>query len=372
MLSIVTGIQVIKIFDQEAFERTRFGQACDRVVERVRATHRMNGLVSPVLDIMLALLFISVVVAAYTLDRPVTVVTAFLVLLTRAQPLASLVSKARIEAASRGGSVREVEWLLSQQPNANMAVHGAAQSGSVRSVSLDRPIRFESVSFGYPAGEMAVSNIDLTIEPGEATALIGESGAGKSTIVCLLSRLIEPTGGKIWLGQEAAAGIAPEAWRARMAVAGQDVELLLGTVAENIAYGFPGASREDIFTAAAAAGADEFIDRLPLGYDTPVGDRGSGLSGGQRQRIGLARALLRRPDLLILDEATNAVDALSEREILRLLAEHKYFRTALVISHRRSTLAGCKAGIVIERGSVTDTGPLADLKYYRAMGEHRV
>jgi len=154
-------------------------------------------------------------------------------------------------------------------------------------------------------------------------------------------------------------------------VAGQDVMLIDGSVADNIAYGRPGASRGEIEDAATVAGAAGFIAALPGGYDASVGYEGLNLSGGQRQRIGLARALLRKPDLLILDEATNAVDALSETEIMRLLAEHRHFRTALVISHRHSTLSACANGVVVEHGRVVEAGPLATLAYYRNMTGER-
>jgi subfamily B ATP-binding cassette protein MsbA len=161
--------------------------------------------------------------------------------------------------------------------------------------------------------------------------------------------------------------IGAEAWRERIAIAGQDIELVEGTVAENIAYGRPEAAQADIEEAARTAGADVFVAGLPEGYATRVGQGGMRLSGGQRQRIGIARALLREPDLLILDEATNAVDAISEQELMKLLSEHRHFRTALVISHRRSTVSVCQDGIVIDHGEIREAGPLRQLEYYRSM-----
>jgi subfamily B ATP-binding cassette protein MsbA len=205
-----------------------------------------------------------------------------------------------------------------------------------------------------------------------ATALMGESGSGKTTLVNLLCRLLEPQSGDIRLGDDDIRQFDPEAWRRRVAVAGQDSELVVGTVFDNIAYGRPDASMADVAEAAAAAGAEEFIAALPQGYDTRVGPSGFSLSGGQRQRIGLARALMARPDLLILDEATNAVDAAAEAEIMKLIGQGRFFRTALIISHRKLTLSHCEFGIVLRDGRVTDAGALHDLPYYREMaGEPR-
>jgi len=155
--------------------------------------------------------------------------------------------------------------------------------------------------------------------------------------------------------------------RRKIAIAGQDAELVAGTVAENIAYGRPDASVADIEAVARAAGADSFIAALPQGYDTPVGPDGLGLSGGQRQRIGVARALLLNPDLLIFDEATSAVDALSDREIVKLATEHRHFRTLLIVSHRKTTVAACELGIVLSDGRVAEAGRLADLAYFQRM-----
>src|SRR5262249_35086378 len=161
---------------------------------------------------------------------------------------------------------------------------------------------------------------------------------------------IEPLSGDVRFGDQPIAQVGAARWRSRIAVAGQDSDLVSGTVAENIAYGRPEATVAEIEAVARAAGADGFVKLLPQGYDTPVGPRGLSLSGGQRQRIGVARALLLNPDLLILDEATNAVDALSDREIVKLATEHRYFRTLLIISHRKTTVAASERGIVLDDG----------------------
>jgi subfamily B ATP-binding cassette protein MsbA len=207
----------------------------------------------------------------------------------------------------------------------------------------------------------------VTIRPGVATALVGASGAGKSSFVDLIARLAEPQSGTIYHGDEPIGSFEAESWRSHVAIAGQNVELVDATIAENIAYGVPGASRSEIEEAARAAGASSFIESLRDGYATQLGFAGLKLSGGERQRISLARALLRRPDLLILDEATSAVDALAEQEIMELLASKRWFHGALVISHRRSTLALCEDGIVLDSGRLVEAGRLRSLDYYRRM-----
>jgi subfamily B ATP-binding cassette protein MsbA len=150
-------------------------------------------------------------------------------------------------------------------------------------------------------------------------------------------------------------------------MAGQDIDLVEGTVTENIAYGMPGVDEAEIVQAARLADADHFIRGLPQGYGTRVGNRGMSLSGGQRQRIGLARALVRKPEILILDEATNAVDGISERAILSLLRGRSRGTMTIVISHRQSTLACCADGIVLEDGRVSESGPLRSLRFYHGM-----
>jgi subfamily B ATP-binding cassette protein MsbA len=311
--------------------------------------------------VLVAFLFLTVLLAGYWSGMSIPAITAFLLLLTRAQPHAKTIARARLGLASFESSLREVDWLLSRKE----AVRGKDRREPIP--RLDRPISFEEVCFSYPNGATALDRVTFTIEPGVATALMGESGAGKSTLVNLLCRLLEPQSGTIRAGADPIAQFDADSWRARMAVAGQDMELVSGTVAENIAYGRPEASAEEIEAVARAAGADRFIAGLPQGYDTLVGPQGLNLSGGQRQRVGVARALLLNPDLLILDEAVSAVDALSDVEIVKLAKEHRYFRTLLVISHRKTTIAACEQGIVLQGGKVTESGPLGGLAYFRTM-----
>jgi subfamily B ATP-binding cassette protein MsbA len=317
--------------------------------------------VRPLVEVLISGVFVIVLLAAYERGVSIPEITAYLVLLSRTQPYAQIIGRSRVDIAALSGSLLQMEWLLAQEPAPESLV------GTAPTLAIERPIRFESVSYNYPDGSPAVHDVTLAIEPGTATALIGKSGAGKTTLINLLCRLSEPSSGALFHGDQALATLDPTLWRERIALAGQDTDLLDGTVAENIAYARPDATQEEIEDAARTAGAAGFVANLPAGYATRLGLEGLNLSGGQRQRIGLARALLRKPDLLILDEATSAVDAISEAEIMTLLKEHRHFRTALVISHRRSTLAACQHGIVLRDGRVVEVGPLRDLSYYEEM-----
>ncbi|MEO7277332.1 MAG: ABC transporter ATP-binding protein [Sphingomicrobium sp.] len=362
MTTLVSAHRVLRLFGQRQREEQRFGAASDDLKESLAASRTVTALSGPVLETIVAALFIMLILVSYRTGMTLPEVTTFLLLLTRIQPAAAIIRQSQIGIASVRGSVREVEWLLGQEP----AIRSAATAGAPV-LELDRPISFRGVSFTYPSGTVALEDVSFTIKPGAITALIGKSGSGKTTIVNLLCRLLEPDSGLIRLGNIAARAIDQDQWRSRIALAGQDLELVEGTIAENIAYGRTDASPDEIEEAALVAGATAFIAALPQGIETSVGQFGINLSGGQRQRIGLARALVRKPDLLILDEATNAVDALTEMEIIRLLKQHLFFRSALVISHRRSTLAACEEGIVLTDGRVSEAGPLAGLAYLKTM-----
>jgi ABC-type multidrug transport system fused ATPase/permease subunit len=230
--------------------------------------------------------------------------------------------------------------------------------GGDRPEALEPSIALEGVRFRYPARTEveALKGIDLQIAPGEVVALVGKSGSGKSTVLNLLLRFYDPDAGRVCIGGRDVRELDPAWFRRRMATVLQEPTLFSRTIAENIAYGVGGATDREIVSAAELASAHEFIDRLPDGYDAPIGDRGVQLSGGQRQRLAIARAVLRRPRILILDEATSALDQELESIVQLTLRTLDYRPTTLIIAHRLSTVATVDRVVVLDEGRIVESG----------------
>jgi ATP-binding cassette subfamily B protein len=224
-------------------------------------------------------------------------------------------------------------------------------------------VRFEHVTFRYPSRPdyRALHDVSFTVNPGEAVALVGPSGAGKSTVFQLLLRFFDPQEGRILFDGITMADADPRELRANISLVAQDPAIFSGTIFDNIHYGRPDASPDDVRRAAEAAAADEFIRRLPGGYDAKLGERGVTLSGGQRQRIAIARAILRDAPLLLLDEATSALDAENERLVQQGLANLMSGRTTIVIAHRLATIQRLKRIIVMDQGHIIGEGSHAEL-----------
>jgi subfamily B ATP-binding cassette protein MsbA len=222
-----------------------------------------------------------------------------------------------------------------------------------------------SVDFGYDPSEPVLHNITLTIKRGQMTALIGASGAGKTTLVDLIPRFYDPTQGKILIDGVDLREFEINLLRRKLAVVSQDTFIFNTSVRNNIAYAIEGADEAAIYEAARLANALEFILEMPQGFDTELGDRGIRLSGGQRQRIAIARALLRNPDILILDEATSALDSVSERLIQESLEKLAVGRTVIAIAHRLSTIIRADKVVVLEQGRVVEQGGYQELLLQR-------
>jgi subfamily B ATP-binding cassette protein MsbA len=350
MVHVTSGaIRSARIFGQERREQGWFDDASEEVRRSALVVERLSAVLIPSLELMYTVLFIAVLVGAYVMEMSGPVLVTFLAMLYRMQPHAYTIGKAKLQISAIWASIEEVEWLLDRTDKP------VPPQGDKPFTQLAHSIRFDNVSFRYPNSSTSTPSINdasFEIRANTATALVGRSGAGKSTIAQLLSRLLHPTEGVILVDGVDLSEIAPDAWRGALAIAGQDIDLMDGTIAENIAYGVPQASLEQIQYAARLADAHEFVSALASGYDTLVGARGLSLSGGQRQRIGIARAIIREPNILILDEATNAVDVLSETTIMALLAQQDRAMTTIVISHRETTLALCENIISLEHGYV--------------------
>jgi len=233
--------------------------------------------------------------------------------------------------------------------------------------TLSNKIEIKNISFNYPSAPKVLDKINLTIQKGEIVALVGPSGSGKTTLAQLILRFYDPQEGGIYLDGQDIRDITLSSLRRQIGVVTQETHLFNDTVENNISYGKPNATLEEIQSAAKTAFAHDFISDLPQGYQTVIGERGTRLSGGERQRIAIARSVLKNPAILILDEATSALDATSERAVQAALERLLEGRTVLVIAHRLSTIRKADRIVVLDRGKVKETGNHDELLRQKGM-----
>jgi len=260
------------------------------------------------------------------------------------------------QLAENSGRLARLNQILSPQGKEFRRLGGTPFT------ALQREICFEAVDLQYlPELSPALSEISFTLPKGQMLALVGPSGAGKSSIADLFTGLYAPSAGQIWIDGAPLNRLELDTWQQRLGVVSQDTFLFNATIAENICFGTPGVTHAHIEAACQAAQAAGFIESLPQGYDTLVGERGYRLSGGQRQRLSLARAILRDPELLILDEATSALDSQSERLVQEAIERFERNHTVLVIAHRLSTIVQADQILVLDQGRVVESGSHATL-----------
>jgi ABC-type multidrug transport system fused ATPase/permease subunit len=348
-LDVIHAAQLVRLFNQQSRERSRFDAASDSVRHGVLGLQVRSAMLAPLGEILFAGVFLLVVVSAWGWGFSFPVVATFMVLLWRLQPYVRNVQWFWGQILGWSGALEAVAGLL------DAGAKAAAPIGGLRHAPLTKSIAFDQVSFSYLPGASeseVLHRASFFMPAGKTTGFIGRSGSGKSTIVQLIARLIEPTEGEIRVDGVPLREIDPAAWRGRIAVASQELELVNASVFDNIAYARPGASQADVERAARLAEAHDFILALPEGYRTGVGARGFRLSAGQRQRIALARAILCEPEILVLDEATNAVDGISESAILETIRRRSGRGTTLLVSHHHRTLAVCDHVVILNDGRV--------------------
>ncbi len=360
-LELLSAIRTVKTFGREPLMRSRQKNAIGGYWHSYFKSQKYANLVGPFGQILGMTGFVGIFIAGtYLLPHEgafwIEKVLLFLFILARLSTPASQLNAVRAEIASRiAGAGAFLDYL------AAVPVAPARHAG-LTTFDERADIRFDNVSFSYASdGPRTVAELDFTLNYGRKTAIVGKSGAGKSTIVDLLLKHLTPATGRILAGDIDLAAIDDRAWRASVAVVSQDTYLFADTIRENIRFGRPDATDAEIERAAADANLAETLNAMPQGLDTWVGERGAQLSGGQAQRVAIARAILANPSLLVLDEATSAQDAVSERLIQDAIERLAENRTVLVIAHRLATVRSADEILVLDKGRIVERGTHSDL-----------
>lgn len=350
----LSAIRMVQSFGNEAVEAQKFHVRNEKFLESRKRGYKGEALCYGGMDAFSSLIPIAVVVVGGLSilqgSLALSELVVFLLYVSYfTQPIQSLVNTSRLIQEGRTGFARYMEILETQPEVADLP--GAQELPPVKG-----DIRFSHVTFRYGEGDAVFRDLNLTIRAGEYVALVGASGVGKTTLCSLIPRFYDVEAGEITVDGVPIRQATLRSLRGSVGLVQQDVALFTGSVTENIAYGRPGATFQQVREAARKAGAEEFIQKLPQGYDTDIGPRGVKLSGGQRQRLSIARAFLKDPPILILDEATSALDSQSELVVQRSLEDLARHRTTLVIAHRLSTIQGAQRIVVLDENGVCEEG----------------
>ena len=352
----LSGHMVVKAFGAEAYESRRFRESSRRLLKANLQYVLQQALSSPLIEMVSAFVIVGLLYYARNQIKansltPADFASFIVALMLLLQPVKRLVGIHNIFEQALGASQRVFEYL-------DHAEEIVEKPGAEKLTGFREAIVFENVAFHYPsaASGFQVIGLDLEVKAGEVVALAGPSGAGKTTLANLAPRFYDVTSGAVKIDGRDVRDLDLASIRQQIGIVAQDTFLFNDTVTNNIAYGRPGTPMEDVRRAAQNALADEFIERMPQGYDTVIGDRGLRLSGGQRQRIAIARALLKNAPILILDEATSHLDSESEMLVQKALANLMQGRTVIVIAHRLSTIRQANKIVVLERGRIRETG----------------
>ncbi len=350
----LAAIRVIKIFSIQRQVKERFDRDNDAVMRTEMKTALMRAINSPLVGIAGGLGIVAILVLGGRLIAEGRMsggdLFAIIVLMQAVATQVNRLSRLNLALQQASAAATRQRELLEMEDRLPIV------EKPVKLEHVEGRITFEDVYFSYTGRSPALCDIDLDIQPGEIVAFAGPSGAGKTTIANLIPRLYDPTRGTVRIDGVDLRQTDPHQIRRHMSIVPQETLLFGGTVRENILYGRPGATDEEVIEAARAANAHDFIVALPDGYDTQVGERGTQLSGGQRQRVAIARAVLRDPRIMILDEATSSLDNESEQAIHHALSRILEGRTAIIIAHRLSTIRDADRIIVLDHGRIVETG----------------
>ena len=353
------SVRAVKAFGRQDLEIAHLEAASHATVEAALRARQVKSLLSPMVSIVVAICTAivlwkgtSLIVAGTMTAGALTVYLAYLAKFFKpVKDLATMTSA----IAQTTVALERIQKILSADEIIRER-QDAADPGRVKGA-----IAFENIAFGYDDETQVLRDVSFKIEPGQVVGIVGPTGSGKSTVLSLLPRFYDPSGGRILIDGADVATFKLASLRAQVGFVLQETVLFRGTIRENIAYGRPGATDEEIVAAAKVANADEFIGRMPHGYDTVVGERGDTLSGGQRQRIGIARAVIRNSPIMILDEPTAALDTESEHLVIDGLRELMKGRTVIMIAHRLSTISEADKIIVLKDGVVAEEGSHCEL-----------
>ncbi len=381
----LTGIRIVKAFGMEAFEAEKFRRAAQRLFRHSTRALRLQSISSPLMELIAAIggaavlvygalqirqqaftagqffMFLTAAIASYSPVRRLGAANARVQTAGAAADRIFEILDAPVEAGHAAGGYQAAAGLLDPAPARGNGAPAAAEGGEPLPMpAIVEGIGFENVRFAYcdAEGELkdVLHRVSFKLPAGRAVALVGRSGAGKSTIANLILRFYDPTGGRVTVDGVDLRNIAIADLRSQIGIVTQQTILFNDTVRNNIAYGRPSVSHEEVEAAARAALAHAFVEELPQGYETVLGEGGLMLSGGQRQRVAIARALLKNAPILILDEATSNLDERSERDVQEALTNLMEGRTTLIIAHRMSTVRRADLIIVMDRGRILETG----------------
>lgn len=362
---IITNIKTVKAFATETTELNRQRQRMEREFKvldyRIHKGYVMLGMyertiVQTCVFLVLAVTVIATVQGRISLGHFITTLTVSSMAYAEVEPISQL---AEVFARRYAPMIRFHEFM--QLPVGTDASSLTKNPEAVPTYQFTGKVEFSHLTFGYDAARPVLKNIKLLIEPYQTIALVGRSGSGKSTLVKLLFRYFEPNQGAVLIDGQDIRRLDVTGYRRRLAIVHQEVDIFNGTLLDNLTYGNPKATMEQVREACRIAQAEEFIQQLPKGYLTIVGERGVRLSGGQRQRVGIARALIVNPDVLIFDEATSSLDYESERSIQLAMRSILGTRTLIIIAHRLSTVREADKIVVLDKGSIVEVGSHEEL-----------